>query len=220
MIAPELVAMRTVALVLLGLACGCITHPQRPAATQPATAIDVATAQPDFWYDRPATSTASAADFESLWRACEDVARDFLFTLDRADYRSGVLTTRPLVSGQWFEPWRRDARDEYDRQESSIATIRRTIRFEFTRRSDDTWQVAPKVLVERNSIAEKRITSVVGYRSAFTTARRLEDRPTGTRESDRGINLPERYWYPVRRDTNFERALVQAVQKRLSASRA
>jgi hypothetical protein len=174
-------------------------------------------ADPAYWISQPATATVSGADFQRMFHACEHVARDFLFKLDRIDYREGVLTTQPMVSAQWFEPWRRDAPTGYDCAESSIATIRRTIRFEFTRQPDDTWEVAPKVLIERQAISEKRITAVVRYRNVFSAPAGTSYRPYGTRESDVGVMLPERYWYPVRRDSTFERALAQAVRQRLGA---
>jgi len=195
---------------------GCMSEPQHPATTQPATVMKpLATTQPAYWYDQPALATADSADFQKLWDACEDVARDFLFKLDRIDYRAGVLTTVPMASAQWLEPWRRDARTLYDVEESSLATIRRSIRFEFEKQADDTWQVAPKVLVERQTIAEQRITSVVLYRQVFSPAVSPRFRPSGSHEADVGIQLPARYWYPLRRDSEFERAIAQAVQKKL-----
>jgi hypothetical protein len=205
-----------ITLCLIGcLLAGCITSPQRPSATQPSTAVDPILAEPSYWLAQPPTATVSSPDFDHLFKVCETVARDFLFKIDRIDYRQGLLTTQPLVSGQWFEPWRRDARTDYDRAESSLATTRRTIRFEFSRQSDDTWQVTPKVLVERQSISEKRITAVVKYRNVFTLPQGIRARPYGSRETDVGVALPERYWYPLRRDATFERALAEAVQKRL-----
>jgi hypothetical protein len=146
------------------------------------------------------------------------VARDYLFALDRQDYRDGVITTDPMVSAQWFEPWRRDTQTFYDLTESSIATIRRSIRFEFTRKGENTWTVSPKVLVERQVLAERRITSAVLYRSAFRDRSRdpnVAGSSAGSREADAGIILPRRYWYPLRRDANFERTIANAVETRL-----
>jgi hypothetical protein len=210
-------AARRLLLPALGGACvltGCVAH-----VSELATDVDPATTQPSHWMVQPSAATVTSADFGMLFAACEDVARDYLFRIDRIDYRSGVLTTHPLVSGQWFEPWRLDARTQDDRMESSIATIRRTIRFEITRAGEQTWEMKPKVLVERQAIAERRITSVVLYRSVFTPARDSRGRLTGTVESDQGINLPQRYWYPQRRDEAFERAIAAAVEQRLRSSR-
>jgi hypothetical protein len=194
---------------------GCITHSQHPSAAQPSTAIDPATTQPSYWLEQPATATVTGIDFDRMVDACEDVAGDYLFKIDRVDYRSGVVITAPTVSSQWYEPWRRDNQTLRDVEESSVATIRRTIRFEFTRLPDGvSYEVSPKVLVERQSVAEKRITSVVLYRGVFTAGRGRE-RATGTRESDVGIILPARYWYPIRRDAAFERLLAREVEKKL-----
>jgi hypothetical protein len=202
-------------LIALMLVNGCITGKQNPASTQPSTNIDVATTQPSYWLAQPPTAVVNSSDFDRLVSACEDTARDYLFKLDRIDYRAGLITTQPLVSAQVFEPWRQDNRTLYDVEESSIATIRRTIRFEFTRLPDDTWEVAPKVLVERQTIAERRITSVVLYRNVFDTIRTQHLRPTGTPESDQNIIISPRYWYLLRRDPEFEMLLAHTVENHL-----
>src|SRR5262249_44400097 len=158
-------------------------------ATQPATSIDPVTTQPSYWLQQPAQSV-TANDFDRLWNVCEEAARDFLFSIDRTDYRAGLLTTRPLTSRQWFEVWRPDVRTIPDLDESATATIRRTIRFEFERRADGTFTVAPKVLVERQSVAEQRITSVVSYRGMFTPPIKRREQPKGTHETDVGLVYP------------------------------
>ncbi|HEV2296842.1 MAG TPA: hypothetical protein VGR35_23580 [Tepidisphaeraceae bacterium] len=189
-----------VVLLLCGFGvAGCAGGPRRASPTsQPSTAT--ATRE----------NRVTASSFERLWNACADVARDRLFTIDRRDYRRGVLTTEPLTSAQFFEPWRRDAITADAVAESSLATIRRTIRFEFTRHDGGTFSVVPHVQVERYSAAERRITSATLYRSAFrkTTA-------TGTRESDRGVAMPARYWYPIGNDPALEKDLADAVRQRL-----
>lgn len=180
--------------------------------------MDPPTTQPMYWMDQPGTASASGTDFDRLWKACEDVAKDYLFKLDRVDYRAGVLTTLPMVTSQAFEPWRWDASTAFDRDEATLSAMRRTITFEFAKQDDGGWQVSPKVLVERQVMAERRMTSPVLHRSAFTLSRNPYDRATGTRESDVGVYLPSRYWYPVRRDAEFERKLATAVQKRAGTS--
>ena len=187
------------ALVLAGCAGGSPKWVAPPPTTTQAT---TARAERE--------NTIVARDFDHLWRACADVARSRQFAIDRRDYRGGVLTTEPLVSAQFFEPWRRDALTGDDVAESSLATIRRTIRFEFTRHGDGRFSVIPRVIVERYSSAERRITSASLYRSAFrrTTA-------TGTRETDRGVQLPTRYWYNVGNDEVLEKNLAEAVRRRV-----
>lgn len=198
------------------LAGGCIGQPSNPAATQPVTDVDLATTQPSYWLDQPATATAQAADFNALFAACEDTARSYFFRLDRIDFRSGLLTTLPMISAQWFEPWRADTVTLYDRTESSIASIRRTARFEIARNPEGVYEATPKVLVERLSLAEQRITSVVLYRTIFTRPIDARLRQSGSREADAGVMLQRSYWYPVRRDSELEAKLAAEVQKRVA----
>jgi hypothetical protein len=203
------------------LVIGCATHPHPSTApsTQMATDIDPATTQPDYWYDQPGVASVEWDNFYKLWHTSEDVARSYLFRIDRVDYRDGILTTEPLVSAQWWEPWRRDVQTIDDAMESSLSTMRRTIRFEFTRLPSGLYRVTPKVLVERRSVAEHRITSVALYRYTFRPQRgSVHNMPYGTPETDVGIILPARYWYPVGRDEALERAIADRIAKRLKPS--
>jgi hypothetical protein len=199
------------AIVLAVALTGCITKPQNPAATQPATDIDPITATPAYWYDQPAVASVTSTEFEPMWKACEDMARDHHFKLDRVDYRLGLLTTDPKVSPQFFEFWRSEIGTTEELAESSLATIRRTARFEFSRDTSGIITMQPKVLVERYSQAERRITSVVQYRTAVAPG--VTER--GSRERDAGIVLPTRYWYATGRDTVLEVKIADGIQRRL-----
>ena len=200
---------------LLLMVAGCTSGGGLSATTQPVTYQNLATTQPSYWLNQPTVASASATDFARLWAAAEQVSRNFLFRLDRQDYRSGVLTTIPLVSAQWFEPWRQDVYTAHDRLESSLATIRRTIEFDFTNNFDGTYTATPKVLIERASIAEIRITSVTSYSRVFNPAPKPKDVASGTSESDQGINLVQRYWFATGRDLKFEAVLADAVKDEL-----
>ena len=193
---------------------GCITKPQNPAATQPATAIDPATTQPTYWLAQPAAAQVQARDFDALWDVCKTTARDYLYALDREDYRSGVMTTVPLVSKQWFEPWRPDTGTAYDVLANSLGAIRRTLRFEVSRNADDgTYTVTPKVLVERESILERRVTDVSQYRFAFSgPATKIPPREAVTLEPETYPDVPIKYWYPTGRDTVMEKQVAERVR--------
>lgn len=215
-----LVTVLTVApcLILLGSSGGCLIRPWNPAATQPATVKDLATTQPGYWLSQPPTAGVRYGDFDRLWKATEGVTRHALFTLDRDDYRLGLLTSKPLVSRQFFEPWRPDVRTLRGDELSSTATIRRTLQFYFTRVGPDLWVVTPIVLVERNEITEKRLTATVNYRDAYTIDIKSNDLPGGTREQDLGIFLPARYWYITGRDTTMEMYLARQIKKWVPAA--
>lgn len=209
--------MRAAAVAMLLTLAGCASG-GGGATTRPATDLDPRLATPEHWYAQPATAVVSHGDFDTLWSAADDAARGRFFVPDRVDRRAGVFLTEPMVSRQWFEPWRADTRTGFDLAESSLATVRRTVRFEIARREDGGFALTPKVLVERYAVAENRVTSVVLYRSAFRLGRITETTPRGTRESDRGVYLPARYWYAIGRDSALEQALANDVQRRLARS--
>jgi hypothetical protein len=208
--------MGAIVLGALGIAAvsGCIGN-GNPATTQPVTAIDFATTQPAYWLDQQPILSVQSDDFSKLWDACDRVARDYLFGIDRLDLREGLMTTKPMTSSQFFEPWRRELQTGEDVAYSSTAAIRRTIRFEVLRNDDGTYVLHPKVLVERETLSEQRLTSVVLSRSAFRRATAQHDLPFGTKESDQGVILQPRYWYLIGRDFRFEKVVADAVEHKL-----
>jgi hypothetical protein len=199
------------ALTALALLPSCATNPR--ATTQPVTVKDLATTRPAYWLDQPPVATVESFQFLALWNACEDVARSYLFQLDRQDYRLGLLTTKPMISKQILEPWRSDGGTLQGVLESSLATIRRSIRFEIQRRDDGTFEMVPKVLVERETILERRITSSNQYRNAFSGP------AAGSRTAaDVEADVPVLYWTPIGRDPEMEKHLATAVRRRLGQS--
>jgi hypothetical protein len=184
-----------------------------PAATQPMTETDPKLATPEYWLSQPAATWVESPSYDVLWNACQEATRDYLFTVDRVDYREGVITTKPLTSAQFFELWKRDVVTWHDAQLSSSATYRRTIHFNITKLPDGSYEAAPKVLVERQAIAERRITSAMYFRNINSRKSAY-----GTKETDEAIILPAYYWYAVGRDETLERHLSAAVWNKLHPS--
>jgi hypothetical protein len=199
------------ALVLLAMsfAAGCAHQPK------PTTRPSLATTQPSFWYAQPPAATVTSTDFDRLWHAAEIAARDRGFTVDRQDYRAGLLTTVPLTSKQWFEIWRNDVQTPEDLAKSSLATYRRTLQFQIEKRPDGSFKATPQVLIERYVQAERPITASVYLSRAFRGTRNQRHPRSGSPEADRGIRLPTRYWYPTGRDTVLERDVAKAMEHRL-----
>jgi hypothetical protein len=185
---------------------GCAAHPRTPPPV-----VDPRTAEIGYWLDQPAVATVVADDFTTLWRACRRATIASSFTVDRVDFRAGLMTTLPLVSKQFFELWRNDVVTPRGVAESSLDTIRRTARFEVRRRDDGKYEAAPKVLVERFSLEERRITSVARFAEMFTA-----EKTEGSRSRDRsGGDLPDTYWYAAGRDHALEAHLANAVRSGL-----
>ena len=178
-------------IILTLLGSGCIGHrPSNPAATQPVTMVDPALAEKEYWLAKPATAEVRGA-FDPLWQASEAVAHDYLFRIDRRDQRSGLLTTEPLITKQWWEFWRKDAGTFRDTQEATMASIRRTIFFQFKKTGDNAYTVTPKVLVEKESQVDAK------YKP--------------------DIEGPDTYWYSLRRDEVLEKKVADSIRRRMRA---
>jgi hypothetical protein len=187
--------------------CAMQTSPlaQVPASNDPKTATEA------YWLDQPGAASVWSQTYDSLWNACAQAAENDLFSLDRQDYRQGILTTRPMVSKQFFEFWRNDAGDAFGVTEDSLQTIRRTIVFQFNR-NNGGYVVIPKVLVERLARRNRRVTSVAEYRRALEAPI-----PDNQRRAARGQEPATRdeYWYVVGRDLAMETQLAQAIRQGL-----
>jgi hypothetical protein len=191
-------------------AAGCVGIHQ--PGTRPLSDIPAEQAKPEYWYAKPAAKTVVSLDFDRLFRACENTARDYQFTIDRQDYRRGLLTTRPMISKQIFEPWRRDAGTVHDVVQSTLQTVRRTIRIEIIRTEEGAYEAQPKVLVEELSQITTRITSPSQYRNVFFVSA-----TEGQYRTDEGKSIPFRYWYAIGRDSVMERHMADEVGRKAGA---
>jgi hypothetical protein len=197
------------------LIAGCVGNkPWNPAATQPVTEVDLATTQPSYYWSQPEVASVQVLQFQSLWDACLEEARRYDFQIDRQDYRDGTILTKGLVSKQLLEPWRRDSGTAYEVLENSMSTISRTLQFQITHEPDGTYRAVPKVLVQRLTVLERRITSAIEYRSFFAGPASLQSRTSVTTDVEE--NVPIRYYTPLKRDLALERQIARSVEHRLT----
>jgi hypothetical protein len=198
---------RAIFVILIFSLTGCINTHKAPA-TQKATDIPFETTQVSYWWNQPAIASASGANFFELWKAAEHTARDYRFQIDVEDQRTALMATQPLLSKQFFEIWRSDVPELKDLLISSLSMMRRTVHFEFARDDDGVYHVQPKVLVERFSAEERRLSSQTTFSAPETdTERVLEGRP-----------WPAIYWYPVGRDHELERLLAGKIAGQVQAN--
>jgi hypothetical protein len=201
-------------LCALLIAAGCAADHRPQPTTRPATDIDYHLGTSNYWYAKPAKESTICGNYDALWQNAIRVVHADGFVADRLEYRDGLLTTKPLISAQFFEPWKQDIGDLQGVVQSSVATVRRTIHFDLRRLPDGQYAAFPKVLIERHSLAERRITSVTEYLDVFAA-----DRPLDQPFTEEGVALVPDYWYAVGRDYALERKLSNQLQEALAGVR-
>ena len=120
------------------------------------------------------------------------------------------MTSFPLTSKQAFEIWRSDVVGAAAVAQSTLGTLRRTLRWDVKSDDDGTFVATPTVLVERYQVEERRLTNAMQYRDIYSI-----DRPIGDERKDKGIDVPEEYWYPLGRDRDLEKQLVNEVREKI-----
>ena len=198
-------------LFLCPLLTGCITR-HTATTTQPSAvdAIDPLSGDPAYWYAKPAVVTVSADNYDALLNYCQTTLKARRFDIDRTDYRSGIIRTRPMISKQFWEIWRGDVITAYDLEKSSLATYRRTVRWQITKSPSGPsgpsgqFDAQPWVLVEHFTASPTRITSVTGTNSSLSSAETVSGVSPDTLQI-----IGNQYWYAVGRDYALEKQLAQ-----------
>ncbi len=119
----------------------------QPATTQPGhivvTVVDP-NETPRFIYK---------ASYDTIWQQSIDLLTKTGFTLDRQDYRLGVLVTKPLPSAQIVEFWKLQHVNAKNAMENTINSQRRTVRLTIADvpGKPDFYEIAVQVLVERQT---------------------------------------------------------------------
>ncbi len=186
--------------------------PTTEPTTQPtATDIDPATAEPEYWLDQPAIASVPGRNYDAIIAGCDHVLRQRFFEVDRVDYRSGQVTSKPLVSKQFWEFWRSDVEGWRQVRDSSVATYRRSVYWTVTKADDGTYCASPKVIVERMGGQPKRVTTVVYYRRSLASA----DHSTRI-TSPKLADVPVNDWYALGRDAVLEQSLAEDLTERLA----
>jgi len=197
---------------------GCIGNNLSRPPGQRVTDVPKENAEPVYFMKQSTAASVTAGDFDKLWAAIHRVTRDGGYRADRDDPRLGVYTSRPLVSSQIFEPWRFNVGSLKALVEASLGTVRRTVRWDVTRHDDGTLTATPRVLVERYTVIEHRVTSAAQFNEIFAVTRE-EAENQRLRALDPAAALlepvPTAYWYGIGRDLDMEQKLADAVRGRV-----
>ena len=171
--------------------------------------IMIGCATDPIWISRPQQINADA--YADVYRASQQVLKDFGFQLDRKDYRFGVISTKPLRSPSLIEPWKHANATFSHTEQSAWSELRRIVRvtIEPSDRNDELleYDVDIRVDLERLSLPLRRLDGTARRRNIFTS---LSSIPEEWRQ--RGIIA--RYWESIGRDNKLEQKLLGQIMKR------
>lgn len=204
--------------MLLASVSGCISSGASRPQGQRVTDVPKSRAEAPTYLALPPVASFKAEDFDTLWKSIYRVTRNAGFKPDRQDFRLGIFTTLPLVSGQIFEPWRRDSGSLQAVTESTLATVRRTVRWDVSKDDNGIYTATPKVLIERYSVIEHRVTFSAQYQEIFALTRE-EQRNQRLQALDPAAfaeePIPAAFWYAIGRDEGLERRLAEEAEDRV-----
>lgn len=159
--------------------------------------------------DGPQTGCIQA-DMTAAMKASRDVLLGMGFQVDKYDVEAGIIRTRPLSGGQFFELWRGDNADSCGIAESSIHSIMRTAEMTFAQGSGNVCIVC-EVDVKRLSLPEKPITGTSAAYAMFT--RSSSQLMTTRLDTDRTGQVT---WLDAGSDGGVARKILEAVGARLN----
>jgi hypothetical protein len=173
---------------------------------------------------------AYRTNYEYLYQHAMQTLADFGYTIDRYDFRQGVIVTFPKPAAQIVEPWRPDLATATAGGESTVNSQRRTIRVAIQKAPNTAfYEVGVQVLVERETNPKGTLAGAVTFRDLGTAFGRSpvslgsdntgirdipEDAAATTRPIKPRIELKEA-WYPVGRESALEQKILDKLFKGL-----
>ncbi len=156
--------------------------------------------------DAPPTRAAvRIADRRAAIERTLTLLRQLGLSPGRVDWQAGRIESRPTTSAQWFEFWRIDPPDPWQRIESSLHTIRRivTVRYEAPEASSQPaghiGTLSVEVRKQRLSMPARQVTTASGALNIYSAAMPVEQ--PGAKA----------HWVDLGRDPRLERLLVERI---------
>jgi hypothetical protein len=132
------------------------------------------------------------------------------FVIDKFDVAGGIVRTRPLAGGQFFEIWRQDNRGGYNKGMANLHSIQRTAELKFSENNGQMC-INCNVKLERLSIPEKEIDSSARAYAMFSDSE--EENQTLILNAEQKSKMD---WVNLGRDNSLEAYILKKVDKRLN----
>lgn len=152
----------------------------------------------------------AGADVNSVMLEVEKALIRMNFVIEKYDVDSGIVRTRPLAGGQFFEVWRQDNRGGYNKGMADLHSIQRTAELKFLENSGQIC-INCNVKLERLSIPEKEIDSSARAYAMFSESK--EENQTLKLNKQQKEKMD---WVNLGRDNSLEDYILKKVEKRLN----
>lgn len=176
--------------------------------------IDLASPR-DRFADVTSPFTIKSELYEEIFAATTTVLHDFGFTIDRQDYRFGLISSEPQGAPTVIEVWKpaNSTTDQVAR--ATTNDLRRIVRVRISpiQTSNDQpaspsnrvsrYEVAIEVTIEKHQTPIRRMVSGSGLQ----TFQQLDELPPHLKQK----GLADQYWIAVDRDPHLENRLAQAI---------
>lgn len=162
----------------------------------------------DYVSTRRIVLSEPARQSDALWEAIQETLRRGRFRLDRVDRHTGVVTTMPETSQQFFEFWRHDVDTRQDLWESTLNLIRRRVRVSLASADDGrSAELDVAVFKERLSSPDRQFNSTGSALRFFG-----EKLPSTTGAAK--VTAADDRWLELGRDPAMEDYLLRSILER------
>jgi hypothetical protein len=180
-----------------------------PASSSPQSPA-TAKAQPEAPIIGP--TVTGLLQYDATFDAAVEILRGYGFSIDRQDYRFGLVTTRPLVSPTILEPWRTTNTSPGQMAQGTLNTQRRIVRVALKPAPGSTpatpkYQLTVQVTLIK---LQQPLKHLNGSTSGFSIVSHYSSVPAEWKED----GIPRAYWIPDGADPLLAQRVIDDIAKR------
>lgn len=146
---------------------------------------------------------------DELMKVAEDVLAGMYFTIEKADFQSGIIRTRPLPGAQFFEFWRSDNIGARNTLAANLHTIRRTVTLNITQQNDEL-SIGCEAHAQRLSMPARQVNSSARVYGMFSRSspslQRLRLNPEQAKQMA---------WIDLGRDSKLEAEILKRIETQI-----
>jgi hypothetical protein len=151
-----------------------------------------------------------AISLDKLMQVVEKTLYAMRFEIEKYDVENGVIRTRPLRGGQFFELWRSDNAGGFNTAESNLQSLQRTVEITLQPQQAGICMQC-QANTQRLSLPEEPIKGYYSATSLYTAS--TQSRQQLYVDNKRQEQLR---WIDLGRDTALEQKILQRIQDSIS----